>query len=104
MSQNVQPKPGQKRQSDDFTVIQQKTQEQKWAKASVCIYTEVQDTYAFPQKEKQMHLKEYFTQKWKRQPNDVSNPYNYISSNEIQKPQVFVLLCIQLKFKLQIAS
>ncbi len=37
----------------------------------------------------------------KRHPNVVSNPYNYISSNEIQKLQVMLLLCIQLKFKLQ---
>lgn len=97
MSQNVQPRPGKVM----ILLIQQKKKGQKWVKASVCIYTEIHDTYSFPQKEKQMHLKEYFTQKW--HPNVVSNPYNYISSNEIQKLQVFMLLlCIQLKFKLKL--
>lgn len=101
MSQNVQPRPGQKRQSDHFTVIQQQKKGQKWVKASVCIYRDP-DTYSVPQKRKTNGFKRIFHSKKKRHPNVVSNPYNYISSNEIQKLQVFMLLlCIQLKFKLQ---
>lgn len=71
MSQNVQPRPGKKRQSDDFTAIQQKTQEQKCVKASVCIYTEIQDTYAFPQKKTKQDQKQFkgiFHPKMKKTP------------------------------------